>query len=103
MTDQPLAAPLRVLFDQEPGWEYSLMLALLMIFLFAAVPALSVGDAERELVTLVQFLLAFVAITLLARSPWLRLALAASFGLTLLARLLPGTLPRVSTLSMAIG
>ena len=101
MTEKPLVPPLRVLFAREPGWEFSLMLALLMIFLFVAVPALSVGEAERELVTVLQFILASVAIALLARSPWLRAALAASFGLTLLARLLPGVLPRATTLSMA--
>ena len=93
--------PLRVLFARDPGWEFSLMLTLLVIFLFVAVPALSVGQTERELVTLLQFVLAAVAIALLARSPWLRVALAASFGLTLLARFLPGLLPQTTTLSMA--
>ena len=93
--------PLRMLFARDPGWEFSLMLALLMIFLFVAVPALSVGKTEREMVILLQFVLAAVAIALLARSPWLRVALAASFGLTLLARFLPGLLPQTITLAMA--
>ena len=92
--------PLRMLFARDPGWEFSLMLTLLVVFLFVAVPALSVGKTERELVTFLQFVLATVAIALLARSSWLRVALAASFGLTLLARFLPGLLPQTITLSM---
>ncbi len=100
--DSIVAPPLRILFEREPGWEFSLMLVLLVIFLFVALPALSVGQAERDLFTLLQFTLAAVAIALLARSTWLRIALAASFGLTLLARFLPGVMPQTTTLSMAL-
>ncbi len=57
---------LRVLFARDPGWEFSLMLTLLVISLFIAVRPLCVGKTERNLVTFLQFVLA--TISLLARS-----------------------------------
>jgi hypothetical protein len=95
------AAPRRVLFARDPGWQFSLMLALDVVFLFIAVPALSAGEADRSIVTLLQFILAAAAIGLLAKSRWLRVVLATSFGLTLVARFLPGLLPQTITLAMA--
>ncbi len=91
----------RQLLAREPGWQFSLMLALEVVFLFVAIPALSAGGVDRSVVTLLQLLLAGIAIALLARSIPLRLALATSFGLTLLSRLLPGLLPHAITLGMA--
>ncbi len=88
------------LFDRQPGWHFSLMLALEVIFLFIAVPALSAGDASQSIVTSLQLVIAAIAIALLAKSPWLRLALATSFGLTLFARFLPGILPQTTSLAM---
>lgn len=93
------AAPRRVLFAREPGWQFSLMLALDVIFLFVAIPALSTDEADRPVVTLLQFILASTTIALIAKSTWLRLVLAMGFGATLLARLLPGLLPQTITLS----
>ena len=90
----------RVLFAREPGWQFSLMLGLELVFLFAAVPALSVGEADRGVIELLQFLLAGTVIALVAKSAWLRATLAASFVLTLLARIVPGLLPQATTLSM---
>ncbi|WP_428376626.1 hypothetical protein [Lichenicoccus sp.] len=90
----------RSLLAREPGWQFSLMLALDIIVLFIAIPALGAGDADRSVVVLLQFILAVVAIGLLAKSAWLRLILAASFALPLLARLLPGLLPQATTLTM---
>lgn len=89
------------LFEREPGWQFSLMLALEVVFLFAVVPAFSSGEADYSAVTLFHLILAGVAIARLAKSAWLRGALAISFGLTMLARLLPGLLPHITSLSMA--
>jgi hypothetical protein len=97
---EPAALP-RLLFDREPGWQFSLMLALEILFLFVAVPALSSGDANRDLVYLLQLVLAGAAIALIAKSTWLRLALAVSFGLTLLTHFVPGLLSQAATLSMS--
>jgi hypothetical protein len=91
----------RLLFEREPGWQFSLMLALEILFLFVAVPALSSGDANRNVVSLLQLVLAGTAIALIAKSPWLRVVLATSFGLTLLTRFVPGLLPQAATLSMS--
>ena len=96
----PSPAPRRQLFAREPGWQFSLMLALDLMFLFVAVPALSAGDANREVVTSLQLLLAATAIGLLAKSTWFRIALAISFGLTLLSRLLPGLVQQVTTIGV---
>nr|WP_321984429.1 hypothetical protein [uncultured Lichenicoccus sp.] len=90
----------RSLLAREPGWQFSLMLALDVVMLFVAIPALSAGDADRSVVVLLQFVLAAIAIGLLAKSAWLRLALAASFAIPLLARLLPGLLPQATTLAL---
>lgn len=90
--------PRRQLFAREPGWQFSLMLALDVLFLFVAVPALSAGDANREVVASLQLLLAATAIALLAKSTWFRVALAISFGLTLLSRLLSGPVQQATTL-----
>ena len=91
----------RQLFAREPDWQFSLMLALEVAFVFVAIPALSAGDVDRSVTMLLQLLLAGTAIALLARSVLLRLALASSFGLTLLSRFLPGLLPHATTLGMA--
>lgn len=100
---QPKPAVLpHLLFEREPGWQFSLMLVLEILFLFVAVPALSsFGDADRNMVSLLQLVLAGTAIALVAKATWLRLALAVSFGLTLLTRLVPGILPQAATLSMS--
>ncbi len=100
---EPVAAPpaTRRLLAREPDWQFSLMLALEIVFLFVAIPALSAGGVDRSVVTLLQLVLAGTAIALLAKSVLLRLALATSFGLALLSRLLPGLLPHAITLGMA--
>ena len=100
---EPVAAPpaTRRLLAREPDWQFSLMLALEVVFLFVAIPALSAGGVDRSVVTLLQLVLAGTAIALLAKSALLRLALATSFGLALLSRLLPGLLPHAITLGMA--
>jgi hypothetical protein len=90
----------RLLFAREPGWHFSLMLALEIVFLFGALPALSAGEADRSLINVLQLVLAATTIALIAESTWLRLVLATSFALTLLARLLPGLLPQITTLAM---
>jgi hypothetical protein len=89
-----------LLFNREPGWQFSLMLGLEVVFLFIVVPALSAGAADRSIVTLMQFALAATAIGLLAKSSWLRAGLAASFALTLMGRFLPGTFSQTITLAM---
>ena len=76
------------------------MLALQVVFLFGALPALGAGDVDRSAVMLLQLVLAVTTISLIARSPWLRVTLASSFGLTLAARFLPGLLPQATTLGM---
>lgn len=98
---QPVLRPL--LFAREPGWQFSLMLALQVVFLFIAVPALSAGETNRSVVNLLQLALALTAVALIAKSAWLRLALATSFALAVLARLLPGVLPHTTTLAMTFG
>lgn len=100
---EPMAAPpaTRRLLAREPDWQFSLMLALEVVFLFVAIPALSAGGVDRSVVTLLQLVLAGTAIALLAKSVLLRLALATSFGLALLSHLLPGLLPHAITLGMA--
>jgi hypothetical protein len=90
-----------LLFEREPGWQFSLMLTLEILFLFVALPALSSGDANRNVVSVLQLVLAGTAIALIAKSTWLRTALATSFGLTLLTRLIPGLLPQATTLGMS--
>lgn len=87
-------------FVREPGWEFSLMLVLEVIFLFGAVPALSAGPADRDLVRFLQLVLAGVAIALIAKSALLRIVLATSFALTLLVSLLPDRMPLAATLGM---
>ena len=100
---EPMAAPpaTRRLLAREPDWQFSLMLALEIVFLFVAIPALSAGGVDRSVVTLLQLVLAGTAIALLAKSVLLRLALATSFGLALLLHLLSGLLPHAITLGMA--
>ncbi len=71
----------RQLLAGEPGWQFSLMLAIEAVFLFVAIAALSAGGVDRSVVTLLQLLLAGIAIAALARCILLRLALATSFGL----------------------
>jgi len=104
ITDNPQPKPAvlpRILFAREPGWQFSLMLVLEILFLFVAVPALSAGDANRSLVLLLQLVLAGTAIALVAKSTWFRLVLATSFGITLLTRFIPGLLPQAAALSMS--
>ena len=91
----------RMLFEREPGWQFSLMLALEIVFLFIAVPALSAGEADRSIVSLLQLLLAGTAVVLIARSTWLRLVIGGSFAATLLTRFAPGLLPQAMTLTMS--
>ncbi len=100
---EPVAGPptTRRLLAREPDWQFSLMLTLEIVFLFVAIPALSAGGVDRSVVTLLQLVLAGTAIALLAKSVLLRLALATSFGLTVLSHLLPGLLPHAITLGMA--
>ena len=91
----------RLLFPREPGWQFSLMLALDVAFLFGAAPALSTGQADRGIVTILQFVLAAVAIALIAKSTWFRVGLAASFALTLCGVCCPIS-PRSAWLSLII-
>jgi hypothetical protein len=103
-TDHALTKPAvlpRLLFEREPGWQFSLMLVLEILFLFVAVPALGAGDANRDVVSLLQLLLAATAIVLVAKTTWLRLALATSFGLIVVTRFVPGFLPHATTLGMS--
>jgi hypothetical protein len=86
-------------FNRNPGWQFSAMLVLEVVLLFVAIPALSAGDAGQSAVAILQLVIATAAIALLTESPWLRMALAASFGFTLLARFLPGLLPQTITLA----
>jgi hypothetical protein len=86
-------------FNRNPGWQFSVMLVLEVVLLFIAIPTLSTGEAGQSAVAFLQLVIAGVAIALLAASGWLRLALAGSFGLTLLARFLPGLLPQTITLA----
>ncbi len=67
---EPVAAPpaTRRLLAREPDWQFSLMLALEIVFLFVAIPALSAGGVDRSVVTLLQLVLAGTAIALLAKS-----------------------------------
>lgn len=88
------------IFAEEPDWQCSLMLVLQVVFLFIAVPALGPRGVGENLIILLQLFIAGVVITLIARSTWLRVVLALSFGFTLLAQLLPGLVPRVTTLSV---
>jgi hypothetical protein len=97
---KPAVLP-RLLFEREPGWQFSLMLALEILFLFVAVPALNSGDADRSVVSLLQLVLAGTAIALVAKATWLRLALAISFGLTLLIHFVPDFHSQAATLSMS--
>ncbi len=108
MSDSPPSAATggwannRQLFAREPGWQFSAMLVLEVIFLFGAVPALSAGEADRGMANLLQLALAIIVIALIAKSTWLRLILLASFGIGLASRLLPGLLPPATTLGMAL-
>jgi len=90
----------RLIFAREPDWHFSLMLALEVVFLFAAIPALSQGGADRDVVRFLQLALAGITIALIAKSTWVRIGLGASFGLTLLASLLPYRLPFGAVLGM---
>ena len=93
---------LRSLFAREPEWQFSLMLALEAVFLFVAVPALSTGNGDRDIVTILHLVLAGSVIGLAANSTWVRSVLAVSFGLTLLGRLLPGALPQITSVAMSL-
>jgi len=93
---------LRSLFAREPEWQFSLMLALEAVFMFVAVPALSTGQGDRDLVTVLQLVLAGTVIVLVANSIWVRLMLGGSFAVAILARMLPGVVPQVSTVAMSL-
>jgi hypothetical protein len=106
-TVSPKAAALAPLaratfFAREPGWQFSLALAIQVLFLFVAVPAFSSGDAGAVVITTLQFSQAIFSIALLIRSRALRLCFVASFGLTLLARFVPGPLPHGTVLSLTL-
>lgn len=90
----------RQLFAREPEWQFSLMLVLEVVFVFGAIPLLSASRADHDILMLLQLILAGTAITLLAKSTWLRLALTVSFGLSLLVRLGHGPMPQTPTISM---
>ena len=91
----------RRLLAREPDWQFGPMLALGIVFLFVAIPALGAGDVDRGVVTLPQLVLAGSAIALPARSVLLGLALATSFGLALLSHLVPGLRPHAITPGVA--
>ena len=103
--------PLTVLWPAGWAWHAdgpSLYLQMILglyatlgVFLFLAVPALSAGEADRNVVSLLQLLLAGTAVVLIARSTWLRLVIGGSFALTLLTRFVPGLLPQATTLTMS--
>jgi len=101
-SDLRIKPVLRSLFAREPEWQFSLMLALEALFLFVAVPALSTGKGDRDIVTILHLVLAGAVIGLAANSTWARLVLAVSFGLTLLGRLLPGILPQITSVAMSL-
>jgi hypothetical protein len=90
----------RLLFQSEPDWHFSAMLGLEVVFVFGALPALAAGAPDRNLAALLQLLLATTVVGLIAQSVWLRAGLGATFGATLLARLVPGLLPRTVTLGL---
>jgi hypothetical protein len=90
----------KLLFSHEPDWHFSAMLGLELLFVFGALPALASGEADRSLVTMLQLILVTTAIALIAKSRWLKAGLGWSFGLTVLARLVPGLLPPIVTLSL---
>jgi hypothetical protein len=87
-------------FAREPDWEFSLALAIQMLFLFVAVPAVSSGEASALVITTLQFSQAIFSIALLIRSRTLKLGFIASFGLTFLARFIPGPWPHGAVISL---
>jgi hypothetical protein len=89
-------------FAREPDWHFSAMLVLEMLFVFIAIPALTTGEADRNLVNLLQLGLVATAIALIVQSNWLRLGLGASFGLSLVARYLPGSDGHTATLALVL-
>ena len=89
-------------FAREPDWEFSLALVIQVLFLFVAIPAFSSGEASSVLITALQFAQAIFSIALLIRSGMLKLAFIGSFGLTFLARFVPGPLPHGVVLSLTL-
>lgn len=87
-------------FAERPGWRFSLMLLLQAVFVFIAVPIFGTRGTGHEVIDLLQLATAAIAILLIATGPKWRLMLAATFAMTLLARLLPGSVPRLTTLAM---
>jgi hypothetical protein len=87
-------------FAREPDWEFSLALVIQVLFLFVAVPAFSSGEAATVVITTLQFSQAVFCIALLIRSRLLKLGFIASFGLTLLARFVPGPLPHGTVIGL---
>jgi hypothetical protein len=87
-------------FARDPDWEFSLALVIQVLFLFVAVPAFSSGEASAAVITTLQFSQAIFSIALLIRSRTLKLCFIASFGLTFLARFVPGPLPHGTVLSL---
>lgn len=106
--EQPAASPARrrkkllrpSLFTQEAEWPCSLMLAMELVFIFGAVPALSLFEADRSVILIFQLVLAATAIALIARARWLKAALAITFCVTAATQLLPGLFSQISTLAM---
>ncbi len=88
-------------FAREPDWEFSLALAIQVLFLFVAIPAFSSGEANAVVVNSLQFGQAIFSIALLIRSRALKLVFIASFGLTFLARLEPGPWPHGAVISLS--
>ena len=78
------------------------MLALDIIVLFVAIPALGAGDADRSVVVLLQFILAADRPSgCWPESTWLRAHAGRELSrFPLLARMLPGLLPQATTLTL---
>lgn len=95
--------PALPLFTEVPGWQFSLLLLLDLVLMFVVVPAFGAGDVRRDLLLLCQFGVAAVAVVLIAEAHWLRGAIAASFAVPVLTRLLPGLLPQAASLAMVLG
>ena len=94
--------PRHTIFTREPDLQLSLALTLQVIFLFIAVPAFGSGKTGLETITTLQLVQALVSIVLLVKAPLPRIAFAISFGVTMLARALPGQLPHGTTLGMTL-
>jgi len=88
-------------FAREPDWEFSLALAIQVLVLFLAIPEFSAGEANSVVITSLQLAQAIFSIALLIRASALKLVFIASFGLTFLARFIPGPLPHGTVIGLA--